>query len=90
MSVDLRNCKRGDKLISNHGEVLTYIGKAPEGSYYDHEVAYDKPGLGNGTRTNEGYVFKHNRLPQDHDIEKVIPLEEWYKHKDIYLYEEEE
>jgi len=30
-------------------------------------------GLGNGTRTNDGYVFALNRKPEtDHDIVEVI------------------
>jgi len=41
--------------------------KEPPKYGYDHR----------GTRTNDGYVFKNNRQPTDHDIVNVIPREEF-------------
>lgn len=73
--VDLRECEPGDILISALGVRLKYVGPAPENSYYDHEVEYEEPGLGNGTRTHDGYVMRHNRKPEiDHDIVEIIHI----------------
>jgi len=70
--IDLNNCKPGDKLLSVHGMVLTYIRKLPEGSYYDHEVEY--PNGSRGTRINDGHVYRNvdKRLPIDHDIIQIL------------------
>ena len=71
MTVDLNTCKPGDKLLSSHGLELTYIKKLTEDNYYDHLVRY--PNGSEGTRTNDGYVFRTNRKPEiDHDIVKII------------------
>lgn len=76
MSVDLRTCKKGDILISKHGLRLTYLYPEPEGSYYDHRVAY--PGdMGNNqqsTRTHDGFVFRKARREEDHDIVEIIHI----------------
>jgi hypothetical protein len=76
MSIDLRNCKPGDKLISKHGLVLTYVKPLPESDYMDHEVKYPDEAPyngGYGSRTHYGYVMK-NRLESDHDIVEIIPV----------------
>ena len=70
MCVDLRTCKPGDKLLSKHGMILTYIGPLPEGHYFDHEVAY--PGGALGSRTHDGFVYRNKRLPEDHDIVAIL------------------
>ena len=70
MPVDLSTCKPGDKLLSKHGIVLTYVRPTPEG-YYDHEVTY--PDGSRGTRMNDGRVYKHKSLPEDHDIVEILP-----------------
>ena len=72
-NVDLRECEKGDILISALGSELIYVGPLPESNYYDHEVKYTDPLKGNGTRTHDGYVMRHNRLPDiDHDIVQII------------------
>ena len=71
-TVDLRTCKKGDILISKFGTKLRYLKPTEEGSYYDHEVEYLQKGLGNGTRTHEGYVFIKNRRSDDEDIVEII------------------
>lgn len=81
-NIDLSTCDRGDILISTHGAVLKYIGPTPikHFNYLDHVVKYYKRSDGSyyppkcyGTRTNDGFVFKKNRLPEeDHDIQKII------------------
>lgn len=70
--IDLSKCKSGDKLISKHGLVLTYIEKLPDADYYDHLVMY--PNGSYGSRTNDGYVFKNEerRLQEDNDIVEII------------------
>ena len=73
-TVDLRTCKKGDILISKFGVKLRYLKPTEEGSYYDHEVEYLQKGLGNGTRTHEGYVFRKNRRSDDEDIVEIIRM----------------
>ena len=79
MNIDLSICEKGDILISKHGAILKYISPLPKEDYYDHEIEYLympefplKTKLGNGTRTNEGFVFKNNRKEEDHDIVSII------------------
>lgn len=64
--VDLNTCKPGDKLLSKHGEILTYVGKCDETNYYDHNVLYANGSP--GTRMNDGFVYKNpdKRLECDH------------------------
>ena len=73
--IDLNTCKKGDILISKHGLKLTYVKKLnPEIDYYDHEVKYEDRMMGNGTRTNDGFVMRNesSRLETDHDIVEII------------------
>lgn len=80
--IDLRNCKKGDILISSQGAKLEYISPTPWGSYtyLDHVVRYlvDKDGksMGEenyGTRTHDGFVFSKHRIPEsDHDIVEIL------------------
>lgn len=82
--IDLSSCKFGDLLISSQGAVLEYVHPTPwKGySYLDHVVKYvlDKDGNGMGsenygTRTNDGFVFAKNRIPEtDHDIIQIIRI----------------
>lgn len=88
MKVDLRNCKKGDILISKHGAILEYLAPLPEEHYYDHSVKYlwldgvlNEGQLGNGTRNDDGSVFKSKRLDTDHDIVAVIPAKIFKKIK---------
>jgi len=74
MAVDLRTCKLGDILISKHGARLVYIGPCDPTDYMDHNVAYEDPMLGNGTRTHDGFVFRKRRLETDHDIVRIIKI----------------
>ena len=81
LSIDLRNCKKGDILISSHGAKLEYISPTPWKyyKYLDHVVRYieDKDGKlfgeeNYGTRTHDGFTYAKNRKPEtDHDIVKV-------------------
>ena len=73
-TIDLRTCKFGDILISKHGTKLTYIKPLPDDDYMDHEVSYNDPKLGNGTRTHDGFVFRKKRLESDEDIVEIIHL----------------
>jgi hypothetical protein len=80
--VDLRECSRGDILISKHGAILVYMYPTTKVSdYMDHWVEYihippsegEKPqSMGSGSRTHDGYVFRNNRLEEDHDIVKIV------------------
>ena len=85
--IDLSKCKKGDILISTHGAVLKYLAPTPYNGicYLDHVVRYIRtPDNGIlktkclGTRTNDGFVYAKNRMPEsDHDIAKVIPMAEF-------------
>lgn len=68
--IDLRVCKPGQKLKSKHGWILIYRKRNEEGSYYEHTVEYPDGTM--GTRTNDGYVYKHRRLPEDHDVVEIL------------------
>ena len=71
--IDLRECVAGDILISSLGAKLKYVRPTNETEYLDHVVEYLDDGLGNGTRTHDGYVFAKNRKPEtDHDIVEII------------------
>lgn len=78
MGIDLNRCLMGDKLLSKHGTILTYIKRLPNECYYDHIVEY--PNGGSGTRTNDGHVFKKSgsRRESDEDIVMTSYIEiEW-------------
>jgi hypothetical protein len=75
MSVNLNDCKPGDKLLTKHGMVLEYVGALPEDHYYDHEVKYPNisPYFGSkGSRTNDGFVMRKNRIDTDQDIVEIL------------------
>lgn len=76
MGIDLGTCKQGDILISKFGVELEYVKALSDDDYYDHEVKYLQEGLGNGTRTHDGHVFRKNRRSDDEDIVEII-----YKNK---------
>ena len=76
---DLKKCKQGDILISKHGSILEYVGLSKTQNHYPHEIKYlykdgkiNNGKLGNGTRNDDGTVFKRNRKPEDEDIISVI------------------
>lgn len=88
MKIDLRNCEKGDILISSHGAMLEYISPTPwqDYTYLDHVVKYVKRSDGSfftegnyGTRTHEGYVYKNSRNPEvDNDIIEIIKPSEYF------------
>jgi len=67
--INLNNAKSGQKLLSKHGMVLTYLGKNND-LIYPHLVEY--PDGGTGSRTDDGFVYKNARLPGDHDIVEIL------------------
>ena len=84
--VNLKNCKKGDILISKHGAILEYLEELPEEDYFDVKVKYlfidgeiNKGKLGEGTRTFEGETFRKKKLETDHDIVAVIDRKELIK-----------
>lgn len=73
--MDLSNCVPGQKLRSKHGMILTYVGPFIGHGPYQHEIRY--PDGSHGSRMNDGFTY-HNpnaRLPEDHDIVEILPLE---------------
>lgn len=98
--IDLNICRPGQKLRSSQGEILTYVGRLPKHSYYQHLVRYANGS--EGSRMNDGFVYKNpeKRLPTDHDIVEILPWEPVFSeeqiqhlanvltsqgHRDIYL-----
>ena len=63
---DMNQCKPGDKLVSCHGSIFTYIKKNENGYPYPHIVEYSDGGY--GSRTDDGFVYSTKRLPEDHNI----------------------
>ena len=72
-NIDLRECVKGDLLISSLGGKLKYLRPTNEHEYLDHVVEYLDDNLGSGTRTHDGFVMKYDRDSKiDHDIIKII------------------
>lgn len=68
--VDLRNCVPGQKLVLKHGELATYMGKS-NSVEYPHLIKY--PPNNEGTRIDDGHVFRISQKPDDNDVVAVIP-----------------
>lgn len=73
MTIDLRNCRPGDKLLTRQNKVVEYVGPLPETHYYDHEVRYANGSI--GTRCHDGFTYRNEdkRMPEDEDIIEVLP-----------------
>jgi hypothetical protein len=69
VELDLKNARPGDKLLTVHGTVLTYIRYEPT-AYYPHIVEYENGSR--GSRMDNGQVFKNNRLPTDEDVVAIM------------------
>ena len=81
-TIDLRNCKPGDKLRIRTTEawknaaknpptdIVTYVGPLPEGEYYDHEIEYSNGSK--GTRNHDGSTYRTARLPDDPDVLEIL------------------
>ena len=73
-NINLNLCKPGDKLLTKHGLIVTYLGK--DGTFsYPHLIKYPShaPYFGSeGTRLDNGQVFEKNRLPEDEDIVQIL------------------
>jgi len=72
-TVDLNKCKGGERLVSRHGWICTYIGKRTNSicaDAYPHAVLY--PNGQEGTRCDDGFVFKSKRMIDDIDIVEVL------------------
>ena len=72
--IDLNTCEEGDILICSTGAKLEYVQKTGMNAYYEHLVKYielpdgTKPKDSFGTRTNDGFCFRKNRRPDDHNV----------------------
>jgi hypothetical protein len=85
MTVDLRTCNPGDRLLSSQGIILTYVGPSGD-SNYPHKVKYPNlPQFGPdsyGTRLDNGQVFASEHdwnqswsswsEHDDHDIIEIL------------------
>lgn len=63
---DMNQCKPGDKLVSCHGAIFTYIGIQECLAPFRHVVEY--PDGGKGTRADNGKTYLNCPLSVDHDI----------------------
>ena len=63
--VDLTKCKIGQKLLSNKGEIMTFMGES-ENTEFPYKILYPHGSF--GTRTKEGWAYKCKPLPTDSDI----------------------
>ena len=89
-TIDLSKCVAGDILISALGAKLEYVSPIKEGDYFEHRVRYlvapdGEPYPKNwiSTRTNDGYVFRFNRIPEiDHDIVEIHFQDESFSMRD--------
>lgn len=79
-NIDLRNCVPGQKLRSSQGWILTYVKPLEADNYYDHLVRY--PNGSGGTRIHDGHVYRNpdKRLPEDHDIVEILPIDSTEEH----------
>lgn len=72
-TIDLSACKENDLLITSRGGIVRYVKAIdPEVYYFDHEIIYSNGSR--GTRTNDGYVFRKNRLDTDANIVKIVRI----------------
>lgn len=69
--VDLTKCKVGQKLLTNKGDIVKYMGKSNDETF-PHEVKFKNGDR--GTRTDEGWAYKNNPLPTDKDIIYIFPM----------------
>lgn len=69
--VDLKQCKKGDKLLTKQGEILIY-DKYIEEDFYPHKIIY--PNGSFGSRIDSGHVMKNpeKRLETDRDIIEIL------------------
>ena len=72
MSVDLRTCKPGDKLLTKHGTILTYVGLNERYlcAEYPHCIKYPDGIV--DVRTDEGLMFCFGSFPEDEDIVEIL------------------
>lgn len=63
---DMNQCEPGDKLVSCHGMIFTYVGIDERLVPFRHLVKY--PDGADGSRVDDGSVFLKKKLPTDHDI----------------------
>ncbi len=68
--VDLSTCNKGDKLLTCHGNTLYYDRPTKSNEYLDHIIKYADGSAGG--RTNDGYVFAHNRKKTDENIIEIL------------------
>lgn len=70
---DMNQCKPGDKLISKHGWIFEYLGINEKRAPYRHRVKYPEP-YGEGSRLDDGSVYKYNKMETDHDIVGFVEI----------------
>ena len=69
--VDLKKCKKGDKLLTKQGDILTYDNYV-ENDFYPHKIIY--PNGSYGSRIDSGHVMKNSekRLDTDRDVIGIL------------------
>jgi hypothetical protein len=72
--IDLNTAVKGQKLLTSQGHIVTYDRPIVH-DLYAHAIIYENGS--EGTRTNDGFVYKNpaSRLETDHDIVAILPLD---------------
>lgn len=71
--IDLRECKKGDILLTRQGDILIY-DEYVENDFYPHKIIY--PSGSSGSRIDSGHVMKNpeKRLDSDRDVIEIIKI----------------
>ena len=72
--MDMTKCKKGDKLISSHGNIYKYIKRKELGynGFFPHEILSIKTGIDESV-TDKGFIHVFDRRVEDDDIIDFIP-----------------
>ena len=71
MSVDLRQCKPGDKLLTKNGTIIEYVVRLQYGNpSYPHLLQYQCGTY--GKRTDDGKVFASSESVAEGDIVEIL------------------
>jgi hypothetical protein len=69
--INLTTCIPGQKLLSKHGQILTYVSHNPTEAF-PHIVRYQNGSV--GSRLDNGQVFAKNRSVLDEDVVQILPI----------------
>lgn len=70
ISIDLRTCIRGTKMITRDGTVVYYVQPLSPDAFYHHEISAKEDLKVTGFRNHNGQVLKNSLT--DNDIVEII------------------